>query len=125
MSEPLDKTSSDASPTIAREQKRSVLVVDDEESMRHFLSRGLKRLSYDVETANDGEAAIACVLRRRFDAIALDLRMPGLDGLSVLARVRAQDPAAVVVLMTAHGNVSHAVEAMKLGAATSCRSHLK
>ncbi|MEY4831251.1 MAG: hypothetical protein RLZZ562_3047 [Planctomycetota bacterium] len=117
MSEHLDETKSDASAHEASEQKRSVLIVDDEESMRHFLSRGLKRLSYDVETASDGEAAIASVLRRRFDAIALDLRMPGLDGLAVLARVRAQDPAAVVVLMTAHGNVSHAVEAMKLGAA--------
>ena len=95
----------------------SVLVVDDEESMRHFLQRGLKRLGYEVETAADGEAAVAMLQRRTFSAMALDLRMPGLDGLAVLARSKSLAPGTVVVLMTAHGSVSHAVEAMKLGAA--------
>ena len=95
----------------------SVLVVDDEESMRHFLQRGLKRLGYEVETAADGEAAVAMLQRRTFSAMALDLRMPGLDGLAVLARSKSLAPDTVVVLMTAHGSVSHAVEAMKLGAA--------
>jgi DNA-binding NtrC family response regulator len=95
----------------------AVLVVDDEETMRHFLSRGLKRLGFEVETAVDGQAALDTLAQRRFAAVALDLRMPGLDGLAVLARIKALDPSVIVLLMTAHGNVAHAVEAMKLGAA--------
>ncbi|MEQ1631460.1 MAG: sigma-54 dependent transcriptional regulator [Planctomycetota bacterium] len=95
----------------------AILVVDDEETMRHFLSRGLKRLGYDVQTAVDGESALQSLSQRPVAAVVLDLRMPGLDGLAVLARIRSIDPHATVLLMTAHGNVAHAVEAMKLGAA--------
>ena len=93
------------------------LVVDDEESMRHFLVRGLKRLGFDASAVGDGDAALAAVTQQDFDLVALDLRMPGLDGLAVLARIQALPQPPAVVLMTAHGNVAHAVEAMKLGAA--------
>ena len=95
----------------------SVLVVDDEESMRHFVSRGLKRCGYEAESAADGETAVAWLQRRQFSAMALDLRMPGLDGMAVLARCKSLAPDTVVVLMTAHGGVAEAVEATKLGAA--------
>ncbi len=85
--------------------------------MRHFVARGLKRCGYAVETAADGEAAVALLQRRQFSAMALDLRMPGLDGMAVLARCKSLAPSTVVVLMTAHGGVVQAVEATKLGAA--------
>jgi two-component system response regulator HydG len=85
--------------------------------MRHFLVRGLRRLGHAVEAAADGEAALAWLSRQRFDVTVLDVRMPGLDGLAVLARARALDPGCTVVLMTAHGSVATAVDAMKLGAA--------
>jgi DNA-binding NtrC family response regulator len=95
----------------------SVLVADDEESMRHFLQRGLKRLGYQVDTVDNGSDAVARWQQHRYDLGVLDLRMPGADGLTVLGRLRAADPDAVLVLMTAHGSVDTAVEAMHLGAA--------
>jgi DNA-binding NtrC family response regulator len=95
----------------------SILVVDDEESMRHFLGRGLRRLGHDVALAADGEQAVAAFAQRRADVTIVDVRMPGVDGLAVLGRIRAIDPAAVVVMMTAHGTIATAVDAMKLGAA--------
>ncbi len=94
-----------------------VLVADDEESMRHFLQRGLARLGYRVQTADDGAAAVARWQESPFDLAVLDLRMPGPDGIQTLGRIRSMDPEAVVVLMTAHGTVDAAVEAMHLGAA--------
>jgi DNA-binding NtrC family response regulator len=94
-----------------------VLVADDEESMRHFLTRGLNRLGYSAVGVADGAAAVARWHEAPFTLAVLDLRMPGLDGVQVLAKLRSHDPEAVVVLMTAHGTVDAAVEAMHLGAA--------
>ena len=94
-----------------------VLVADDEESMRHFLARGLKRLGHDVEAVADGSEAVARWQQRPFDLGVFDLRMPGADGLQALGRIRSTDPDAIVVLMTAHGTVDNAVEAMHVGAA--------
>jgi DNA-binding NtrC family response regulator len=101
----------------AAARRLSILVVDDEESVRHFVARGLRRLGYDVETAADGASALAAIARRRFDVTVLDVRMPGTDGLTILGRLRSLDPEATVVMMTAHGTVASAVDAMKLGAA--------
>ena len=94
-----------------------VLVADDEESMRHFLDRGLRRLGYDVIAVGDGETAVARWSAAACDLAVVDLRMPGIDGVQTLARLRSIDPEAVVVLMTAHGTVDAAVEAMHAGAA--------
>ncbi len=93
-----------------------LLLADDEESMRHFLERGLGRLGYDVVAVADGTDAVARWQQQPFALAVLDLRMPGLDGLTVLRQLRSLDPDAVVVLMTAHGTVGTAVEAMQLGA---------
>jgi DNA-binding NtrC family response regulator len=94
-----------------------VLVADDEESMRHFLDRGLRRLGYDVVAVADGETAVARWPEAACDLAVVDLRMPGIDGVQTMARLRSIDPEAVVVLMTAHGTVDTAVEAMHAGAA--------
>lgn len=94
-----------------------ILVADDEESMRHFLQRALTRLGHAVEVVDNGEDAVARWLAAPFDVAVLDLRMPRCDGLQALGRIRSSDPEAVVVLMTAHGTVSTAVEAMHVGAA--------
>ncbi|MCC6670687.1 MAG: sigma-54-dependent Fis family transcriptional regulator [Planctomycetes bacterium] len=100
-----------AGPRAAR-----ILVVDDEEAMRHFLERGLTRLGYRVVVLAEGDAAVRRWSAEPFDVAVVDLRMPGCDGLEVLGRVRAQDPQAAVVLMTAYGTIATAVEAMQLGA---------
>jgi DNA-binding NtrC family response regulator len=94
-----------------------ILVADDEESMRHFLQRGLARLGYTVEVVDNGDDAVARWLGAPFDVAVLDLKMPRCDGLQALGRIRSGDPDAVVVLMTAHGTVATAVEAMHTGAA--------
>lgn len=94
-----------------------ILVADDEESMRHFVQRGLTRLGHTVEAVADGDAAVARWTSQPFDLAVLDLKMPGCDGLVALGRIRSHSPDAIVVLMTAHGTVATAVEAMHLGAA--------
>lgn len=94
-----------------------LLVADDEESMRHFLQRGLRRLGHQVDTAVDGHDAVRQWQAGRYDAAVLDLMMPDCDGLQALAAIRAYSPTALVLLMTAHGSVATAVQAMHQGAA--------
>ena len=103
-------------PPAAGPQLR-VLVADDEESMRHFLSRGLRRLGYSVDAVGDGGEAVGRWQQQPYDLGVFDLRMPKADGLQALGRIRSTDPHAQVVLMTAHGSVESAVEAMHSGAA--------
>lgn len=94
-----------------------ILVADDEESMRHFLARGLQRSGHQVEVADSGDAALLRWRAGIFDVAVLDLKMPGIDGLAALGRIRAADPEAIVLLMTAYGTVAAAVDAMHAGAA--------
>jgi len=94
-----------------------LLVVDDEETQREMLSAILARASYRVETAPDGEKALEILEQRSFDLVLTDQKMPKMDGLELLAAIRSRYPRLPVVLMTAFGSVSSAVEAMKNGAA--------
>ncbi|MGB5811850.1 MAG: sigma-54 dependent transcriptional regulator [Polyangiales bacterium] len=93
-----------------------VLVVDDEEGVRSYLVEALERDGHDVEAAADGEIAWSLVGRHGFDVILTDLQMPGLDGMALLSRIRQSQPETEVVVLTAHGSVSTAVEAMRKGA---------
>ena len=94
----------------------SVLVVDDEKNIRVTLRESLKSLGFDVETAINGEEALELATRRTYELILLDLKMPGMDGMEVFRQLRERSPSTAVVLVTAHGSVEAAVEAMKLGA---------
>jgi DNA-binding NtrC family response regulator len=93
-----------------------LLVADDEEPQRRALSGILERAGYEVTTTPDGQAALAALEGRSFDLLLTDQRMPVLDGLELLERVRRTAPDLPVVLMTAFGSVSSAVEAIKRGA---------
>jgi two-component system response regulator AtoC len=93
-----------------------ILVVDDEEGLRSLLTAALTRDGDDVVAAADGEEAAELLDRQAFDVVITDLKMPGRDGLSLLAKVRAELPDAQVILLTAHATVDTAVEAMKGGA---------
>lgn len=93
-----------------------VLLADDEESMRYFVRRGLTRHGYEVTEASGGDEAIAQGTSAPFDLAVLDLKMPGTDGLGVLAALREHDPDLMVVMMTAHATIRTAVEAMRGGA---------
>ncbi len=93
-----------------------ILVVDDEPSMRRLLSYQLARAGYQVATAETGEEALEAIAGAVPDMMLLDLMLPGIDGLEVLRRARQRHPDLPVVVITAHGSIDTAVEAMKLGA---------
>ncbi|MEZ4361991.1 MAG: sigma-54 dependent transcriptional regulator [Kofleriaceae bacterium] len=93
-----------------------VLVIDDEAGLREFLSDALELDGHAVTTAQDGREAAKLLDERGFDLVLTDLKMPGLDGMAILRKVRAEQPEVEVIVMTAHGTVDNAVEAMKLGA---------
>ena len=93
-----------------------VLVVDDEQSLRKVLAATLQREGYEVEVASDGEEALAALDRDGADVVVTDLVMPKMDGLSLLRKVVVSHPDVPVIVVTAHGKVDSAVEAMKAGA---------
>ena len=94
-----------------------LLIVDDEPHQREMLSRILDRAGYSVRTAADGREALAALDEDTFDLVLTDQRMPVLDGIALLDEARVRLPGVPVVLMTAYGSVSSAVQAMKRGAA--------
>ncbi|MFH2002551.1 MAG: sigma-54 dependent transcriptional regulator [Planctomycetota bacterium] len=93
-----------------------LIVADDEESMRYFLGKSLRRLGYEVAIVESGDRAIELYDARQFDLAVVDLKMPGADGIEVLFHIRSNDPEALVIIMTAYGTVRSAVEAMQKGA---------
>jgi len=93
-----------------------ILIADDEEGLRWVLEKGLKRAGYRVTAVKDGESALEEIETEPFDLILLDIRMPGMDGLSLLSQVRKLAPEAQVVIMTAHGTMETAIQAMQRGA---------
>jgi serine/threonine-protein kinase len=94
----------------------AILVVDDEEGMRRFLSKVLSKLGYEVETASDGELAIQQLKRRHFDLVITDLKMPDLDGVDLLQTIQESGVDTDVLMMSGAGTIPEAVEAMRLGA---------
>jgi DNA-binding response OmpR family regulator len=95
---------------------KCVLIVDDEPNVRLMLRTTLESTGYRVVEASDGLAALAELRDAAFDLVLLDLRMPKVDGISTLYRLRERADATPVVMLTAHGSVPDAVTAMKLGA---------
>jgi len=93
-----------------------ILVADDEAGLREFLTDALELDEHIVVAAKDGKEAAKLLDERGFDLVLTDLKMPGMDGMQLLRKVRAEQPEIEVIVMTAHGTVDNAVEAMKLGA---------
>jgi DNA-binding response OmpR family regulator len=96
--------------------EKSILIVDDEKNIRLTLSQALKALKVETDTAANGEEALAKLKEKEFCLILLDLKMPGMDGMEVLRRVREIRPDIRVIILTAYGTIESAVEAMRLGA---------
>jgi nitrogen regulation protein NR(I) len=97
-------------------ERKQILVVDDEPNLRRVLSAQLERDGYDVHTAEDGEQALRMLQENHIDLVITDLRMPKLDGMELLRRAVELDDELPVVMITAHGTVDNAVEALKTGA---------
>ncbi|OPZ10750.1 MAG: Transcriptional regulatory protein ZraR [candidate division BRC1 bacterium ADurb.BinA364] len=93
-----------------------ILVADDEENMRMVLREILEREGYQVAEAPDGQAAVEAADGHSFSLAILDIKMPRLDGIQALGRLRAIDPSLPVVMITAHGGRAIAMDAVRLGA---------
>ncbi|GIW70632.1 MAG: sigma-54-dependent Fis family transcriptional regulator [Planctomycetota bacterium] len=102
-----------------------VLVVDDEEPFRKLLQRNLARGGMEVDGAGSGEEALRRLSSREYDVAVVDIAMPGMSGLELLARVRQQQPETEVIVITGHASVDSAIEAMKRGAYDYVQKPLK
>jgi DNA-binding NtrC family response regulator len=94
----------------------SILMVDDDAPFRHVMSGELQRLGYEVATAASGEDAVQCVATGEHDVVLLDLRLPGMSGLDTLRIINASAPATEVIMLTGHGSIDTAIEAIRIGA---------
>jgi DNA-binding NtrC family response regulator len=101
---------------VVQERQTRVLLVDDEPNMRRSLARVLMSCGFEVLTAEDGQAAIGLLETGMVDVMLVDMVMPRVTGMDVLARVKATHPEVEVIMMTAHANVDDAVAAVKNGA---------
>ncbi|OPY70331.1 MAG: Transcriptional regulatory protein ZraR [Syntrophorhabdaceae bacterium PtaU1.Bin034] len=99
-----------------KKDKFSVLIVDDEDSIRDRCVQLLQKKNYHVQGANDGEKALFLVKKHDFSLVIADIRMPGINGMELLERIKEIRPHTEVVMITGYGTVDGAVEAMKLGA---------
>ncbi len=104
-----------------------VLVVDDEPALRDMFRESLADRGFAVSTAADGQEGLAILRAQAFDVVLLDLKMPRLDGLGLLRKVKEEEMEAEVIILTANAELDTAIEAMKLGAfdylTKPCRLH--
>ncbi|MFY9556122.1 MAG: sigma-54 dependent transcriptional regulator [Blastocatellia bacterium] len=93
-----------------------ILIVEDEAPMCELLTSFFSEKAYTVDTAPDGEHALVCLEEQDYALVITDIKLPGVSGLELLARIRVDWPEVAVIIMTAFSSISSAVEAMKLGA---------
>ena len=96
-------------------QPARVLTVDDEASIRLTLTAMLRRAGYDVASAENGEEAVALLERQTFDLMLVDLKMPGMDGMQVVAAARQRQPDIAIIVLTGHGSLDTAIEGLHQG----------
>jgi excisionase family DNA binding protein len=109
------RTVSQARPGAGVPDRPRVLVADDEASIRDVLTRTLQLAEYDVHAVADGGAALDRLRFERYDLLVADLRMPGMDGLSLIREARRLDTALKVLIITGYSNEASAIEAINLG----------
>ena len=93
-----------------------ILIVDDEESIGDALKQVFEYEGHEVRVVRNGPDALAMVEESPPDVSFLDVKMPGVDGLEVLERIRSEDPQALVIMISGHGTIDTAVEATRKGA---------
>ncbi|WP_337866797.1 sigma-54 dependent transcriptional regulator [Ignavibacterium sp.] len=98
------------------EKKHRILVVDDEEIVRQSLLAWFKEDGYDIDTAENADAALRLFETGKYSLILLDIKMPGMSGMDLLIKLKEYDPNAIIILITAYASVSSAVKALKSGA---------
>jgi len=98
------------------DMQERILIVDDDMAIRDGCAQTLKRMDYEVSEAAAGEEAMSLLERYEYDLILLDLKMPDINGLTLLSRIKEKDSLVPVIMITAYGTIHNAVEAMRLGA---------
>ena len=93
-----------------------ILLVDDETVFANNMSKLLNRRGYQVTAANSGDAALQALMNNSFDVMVLDLKMPGMDGVAVLHEMKKLGLFTEVLVLTGHGSIDTALEAIQLGA---------
>ena len=93
-----------------------ILILDDEKNIRITIRRCLETINADIDDAISGEEALSKLKTNKYDLLLLDLKLPGIDGMEILRIARKQYPEMEIIIITAHGSVQNAVEAMKEGA---------
>ncbi|MCK5228457.1 MAG: response regulator [Desulfobulbaceae bacterium] len=101
---------------MAEKFEAKVLLVDDEEQFLEMLSERLETRGLKVNSATSGEEALDLVSDKSFDAIVVDLAMPGIDGIETLRRIKEKRPDLEIIMLTGQATVKSGIEAMKLGA---------
>ncbi len=94
----------------------NILIIDDEASIRNVLRDILELEDYEVDEAKDGIEALAKIRQNKFDVVVSDIKMPKMDGMDVLERIQVLSPDVPVIMISGHGNIETAVEAVKKGA---------
>lgn len=95
---------------------KNILIIDDEENMRHSLALILEREGYEVAASENGKNALDILLNKTFDLILCDIRMPEMDGITFLKKFYRANYRSTIIMMSAYGNIDTALQAMKLGA---------
>ncbi len=93
-----------------------IMLVDDEKDFVEMLGLRLKENGENVIAAYNGKECLDTLEKKQIDVIILDVKMPGMDGIETLQKIKAQHPLIEVILLTGHGTIQSAVEGMKLGA---------
>ncbi len=101
---------------IPEPESAHILVVDDEGAIRYSISKTLQRVGYQVSAAASGEEALTMLGDQSFDVVLTDIRMPGLSGVELLAKIKEKAPDSIVILMTGYASLGTAVESLRLGA---------
>jgi DNA-binding NtrC family response regulator len=97
-------------------KKSSILVVDDEDSLRNVLAGELVNEGYEVRSAADGDEAISDLEKNTYDLVLLDIKMPRMTGFEVLKHLKQKHPRTKVVMLTGFADLKNAIESKKLGA---------
>lgn len=109
--------SSDSDKRASSGERPRILVVDDEQAVRDLLAKTLTMADYDVDAAPDGASAIDRLRAVEYDLLITDLKMPGMDGLSVIREARRVAPDLPVIIITGYSTEASAIEAINLGVA--------
>ena len=97
-------------------KNEKILLVDDEEGIRKVLGITLSDMGYDVETANSGEEALETYRKTRPHIVLTDIKMPGINGIELLGKIKKENPDTEVIMITGHGDMELAIQSLKLEA---------